>query len=375
MAGNSKTIYISPKLKGGDLKAMQRELTKAFNSVNKTYESGFRSVLRRSGGFFARTMKSAGRGIASGIRSSLGGSLFGMGMMLTSGILQNFDKADGVINNYLKKADAVATQASAFGSTNEQMKDLLDIGELKGIDNQAMLQMLMKMSDIRAREKEEKGSSGFGVKEEHLNGSIYDSFMGTLGWLQELYKKDKNEATEKFSQVFGFRLAGRGLELLQNPYQELKKDLTPVVNSNEKTDSLAAKEEQQTLDRINRERDAYNEAALKINDDVIKAQSELENKKLEKSLALIDTETYKDVAAANEAKEEITTALTKGAAKVFKWGKGVFSKEEKGYKDAARNPQVVREIDAEIAAKRKSEDLQKIANSQKRIAETNTGIQ
>jgi hypothetical protein len=185
-----------------------------------------------------------------------------------------------------------------------------------------------------------------------------------------MYKSDASGAVEKFAEIFGARLAGRSLELLQTPYDEMIKKLPPLP---ENFDSLAGKiadlEEYQGILGITRENKELTDSAEKITKDTLLKQHGVELKELDKKLDSLNEKTFEAATKTEEIKKDVTNTVGKLTSRlaVKVWedasGFGKFLYGVANTNELRRERAIQRQQQAEI------DELRKIGNAQQRQAE------
>lgn len=188
----SEVVKLIPSMDRTAVNRMFNTLNQRFASVAKKFGQGMKNVMK-FGGFAA-----------------VGGAILAK-------VLNPLEKAEEVIDRILNKGDDAATNAEEFGTSPGKLLRLDALGQMKGLDPDAMRMMLAKFQSSLAEESEKakdpKNAPGtlrqfVGIKD---TGDAFFQFIQTLS---NLGRTDKNRQILVQNEVFGEKLRGKASELI-----------------------------------------------------------------------------------------------------------------------------------------------------------------
>ncbi|MDR2708365.1 MAG: hypothetical protein LBC07_00110 [Elusimicrobiota bacterium] len=189
---------VLPRLDNGAVQKLQKQLNTPFvriaktfgnslNKIAKTFSQKLMSGAKAVPGMLGRGMAGAGKATAQGIARSFGGDILGFITHLMSQAKEQFATAAQAMDEVLNKADDIQTLASSLGMDAFDTMNLLQTGELAGLEQDSIAKFLTTFRDLRAQEKLNPGSTG--LTKEAMEGSVMDAFVGNIRALQHQIKE------------------------------------------------------------------------------------------------------------------------------------------------------------------------------------------
>jgi hypothetical protein len=248
---------VNPVLDTGKAAKMTQQLSGAMVKAANTFNASLNRSMMKTVKAFGAGLKTTAAGAFIGIGQSLLGSLSGA---LTGATLGGFyDKASNKFNSTLDEADLIATLAGQFGSKDAavmpaEMKRLMNVFGAVGLTNDHLVRVLTNIQTMVGSEKAKPGSTmlGGGFKD---TDNAFQVLLQVIESLQKTNAVDSDKAMMLASELFGERLAGKSMELLQTPLMELSKKfaMTPqqIKDFNALVNQYAETEAKQKVDRLN----------------------------------------------------------------------------------------------------------------------------
>lgn len=253
-----------PVLDRGSVKKMENDLNTRFKRVAQTFGSG---------------LANAAKNIGKGIKFAMGaGGIMGIIALLTNPLNSVLEQLD----NTLKLADEVSTNATEYGVTPAQYSTLINVLKSKGIDEEAVAG---DVDILRALQQQAKEGTDTTLSQFTSIASGQQLYEEVLKSVMDI--KDPTARYAKLEAIFGRKKAGKYRELLQQGQggiDRLKNELQAGPGYNKQIDRVGALEDQQA-ERITKLDHEFAQRRLNATDqDLIDRRMNYERQKRELEL-------------------------------------------------------------------------------------------
>lgn len=198
----SSILKIIPKLDTNELNKMERSLQSRFTRVAKRFGKGIGNIFTKGGPL----------GVAIGFLANL---------------LNPLKEIQESMDRTLQSAGDIATNAKQFGTTSGRLAKLSALGQAKGIDQDALFQLISKFQGAVAQ-AEADPSAPSAVRQ--FVGQT-DAAEGFFTFIQALKSMEKNQQILVQQQVFGEKQVLKMASFLQSDFGELLNKVAPQNSS------------------------------------------------------------------------------------------------------------------------------------------------
>ncbi len=189
-----EVLQIIPKMNSSDLSKMERLLNSRFAKVAKGFGKGITGVMK-------------------------GGAILGIASSIIDKLLNPLKEVQDSIDRTLNQADDVVTNAEQFGSTPGELFKLQKLAQAKGLEGDALNQMLVKfqsaVAEAAADPKKNTSVRAF-ANDENMVQSFFE-------FIQQLNKMDRKQQVVVQNEVFGERATLKMAEFLRADFESLAK--------------------------------------------------------------------------------------------------------------------------------------------------------
>lgn len=192
----TEILKIIPKLDAAALNKMQRDLSSRFTKVAKGFGKGLMQAFK-------------------------GGAIAGAAISLIDKLLNPLKETQEAIDRTLSKADDIVTNAEQFGTTPGQLFKLQKFAQAKGLESDALNQLLVKfqgaIAEANADPKKDTSVRAF-AGEKDIAKAFFE-------FIQSLNKMDRNQQVLVQQEVFGEKQTLKMAEFLRADFGQLEKNL------------------------------------------------------------------------------------------------------------------------------------------------------
>jgi hypothetical protein len=214
-----EVLQIIPKMSSSDLSKMERLLNSRFAKVAKGFGKGIVGLMKGAG-------------------------ILGIASSLIDKLLNPLKEVQESIDRTLNQADDVVTNAEQFGSTPGELFKLQKLAQAKGLEGDALNQMLVKFQSAvaeAAADPTKQTSVRAFANDENMVQSFFE-------FIQQLNKMDRKQQVIVQNEVFGEKATLKMAEFLRADFAELTKQTglkaaasyDPGLNSMASLNDLAA---------------------------------------------------------------------------------------------------------------------------------------
>lgn len=254
-------LNIIPNLSKKDLDKMDKQLTRRFTRLAKSFGKGLVNVLK-------------------------GGGVVGLAIGLIDKLLNPLKEVQDTLDRTLKSSSDLVTNAKQFGTDAGSLARLVAMGEAKGLEAGDIYTLLTKFQTSIA-EAEADPAKDTSVRQ--YVGSK-DTAAAFFEFIQSLQKRDRNDQIRVQQEVFGEKAILKTASFLQADFENLSKafqkyDTKTVTRALEKTDTIADTNDRLTAarnyeDLVGKSR-VINESMVQQYDKRMRLEQERENQRLQ----------------------------------------------------------------------------------------------
>lgn len=214
----TEILKIQPKLDDKDLNQMEKTLGSRFSKIAKGFGKGLKAA-----------------------------SVVALGAAVLDKLINPLQEVKAAIDRTLGKADDVVTNAKQFNTSTENLLKIRALGNVKGLTNENIDQLLTKFQGAVAQAKLNPADPANSAVRNYIGEK--DTAMAFYNFILQLQKMDKNQQVLVQQQVFGEKQVLKMAEFLQDigfkeSSQALAKvDFSKVAVATEKLGELADRNE------------------------------------------------------------------------------------------------------------------------------------